>query len=172
MSTTMSPGAAVQQQQPIRLERSYNAQVADLWFLWSTKEGFESWWGPEGFRVEVRKMAFQVGGGLSYDMIADAPEQIAFMKAANMALSHGTHGIYTAITPLKKLELTHDIDFIPGVAPYTNKSVAEFFQEAGGVARMVITVEPHLDPMWTGRAAAGWTSQLTKVEAALAAREK
>ena len=35
------------------LERTYEATAQELWELWTTKEGFESWWGPEGFRVEV-----------------------------------------------------------------------------------------------------------------------
>jgi hypothetical protein len=25
----------------------------ELWKLWTTKDGFESWWGPEGFRADV-----------------------------------------------------------------------------------------------------------------------
>jgi uncharacterized protein YndB with AHSA1/START domain len=166
----MNTTASTTPQQPTRLERSYNAKVEDLWFLWTTKEGFESWWGPEGFRVEVRKLDLRVEGDLVYDMIADAPQQIAFMKANNMPLSQGVRGTYTAIALLKHLELTQTIDFIPGVAPYDNKMLAEFFQEPGGVARMVITVEPHLDALWTERATAGMTSQLTKVEAALARR--
>ena len=35
------------------IERTYRAQAEELWDLWTTKTGFESWWGPEGFRVEV-----------------------------------------------------------------------------------------------------------------------
>jgi uncharacterized protein YndB with AHSA1/START domain len=39
---------------PIKFERRYDASVEDLGNLWTTKEGFESWWwGPEGFRVET-----------------------------------------------------------------------------------------------------------------------
>jgi hypothetical protein len=53
-----------------------------LWDLWTTKKGFESWWGPEGFHVEVRTLEARVGGALHYEMIADAPEQIEAMKRA------------------------------------------------------------------------------------------
>src|SRR6185503_2247611 len=62
------------------IERTYRARDEELWRLWTTKEGFESWWGPEGFRVEVHAIEAQAGGRLHYDMIADAPEQIAAMK--------------------------------------------------------------------------------------------
>jgi uncharacterized protein YndB with AHSA1/START domain len=62
------------------LERTYRARVEELWALWTTKEGFESRWGPEGFRVEVHKLEPKVAGALDYDMIADAPEQVAAMN--------------------------------------------------------------------------------------------
>jgi len=32
------------------VERTYRAKVGELWNLWTTKEGFESWWGPKGCR--------------------------------------------------------------------------------------------------------------------------
>ncbi len=38
------------------LERTYRARAEELWELWTTGEGFESWWGPEGFRVEVHTL--------------------------------------------------------------------------------------------------------------------
>src|SRR5262245_47945643 len=38
----------------VTLERTFDAPIEDVWDLWTTKDGIESWWGPEGFRVEVR----------------------------------------------------------------------------------------------------------------------
>ena len=153
----------------VRLERRYEAAVEDLWFLWTTKEGFESWWGPEGFRVEVHKIDLRVGGELMYDMIAAAPEQIEFMKKANMATSHGVRATFVEIVPLQRLQICNLIDFVPGHRPYENRIRAEFFPEGRSV-RMVITTEEHPDKEWTRRATAGMESQLTKLPAALAAR--
>lgn len=31
----------------ITIERTYQAPIEDLWDLWTTKEGIESWWGPK-----------------------------------------------------------------------------------------------------------------------------
>ena len=76
-STSAAAGAA---RPKVVIERTYRARVEELWELWTTKEGFESWWGPEGFRVEVHALEARVGGTLHYDMIADAPEQIEAMK--------------------------------------------------------------------------------------------
>ena len=33
----------------IVIERTYEASIEDIWELWTTREGIESWWGPEGF---------------------------------------------------------------------------------------------------------------------------
>ena len=46
------------------IERNYRAGVEELWELWTTKEGFESWWGPEewtnlsieGFTSQLAKL--------------------------------------------------------------------------------------------------------------------
>src|SRR6187431_404291 len=100
------------------IERTYRAQAEELWELWTTKEGFESWWGPEGFRVEVHTLEARVGGTLYYDMIADAPEQIEAMKRMGQPSSHKTRGRFVELTPHKRLALTHMIDFLPGVTPY------------------------------------------------------
>jgi hypothetical protein len=102
-------------------------------------------------------------------MIASAPEQIEFMKKANMPISHSTRGRFGDIAPLRHLELLHVIDFVPGLKPYEHRMRVEFFTEKGG-ARMTITVEPHSTPEWSQRAAVGMESQLTKVPGVLAAR--
>jgi uncharacterized protein YndB with AHSA1/START domain len=53
----MTTATAHATQASIKFERRYErAAVEDLWDLWTTKKGFESWWGPKGFRVEVRKL--------------------------------------------------------------------------------------------------------------------
>jgi uncharacterized protein YndB with AHSA1/START domain len=156
---------------PIQFERRYdNAAIEDLWELWTTKEGFETWWGPQGFRVAVQELDARVGGELLYDMIAEAPEQVEYMKSAGMSASHETRGRFTQITRLRSLQIVHAIDFIPGVKPYENQIRAEFFAEKSGGARMLVTVEPHPDPAWTRSASLGMQSQLTKIANALAER--
>ena len=43
--------------QKIVIERAYDASIKDVWALWTTREGIESWWGPEGFHKEIRGQA-------------------------------------------------------------------------------------------------------------------
>jgi uncharacterized protein YndB with AHSA1/START domain len=162
--------AAPAAQASIKFERRYeSAAVEDLWDLWTTKAGFESWWGPKGFRVAVRKLELRVGGELLYDMIAVAPEEIAAMERMNMPKTHETRGTFTQIEQLRHLEITHLIDFVPGVQSYENRIRVEFSKTSDG-AQMIITVQPHHDPKWTQMAKMGMESQLSKVSAALAAR--
>ena len=147
----------------ITIERTYKAGIADVWALWTTKEGFESWWGPEGFRVDVHALDARVGGELRYDMIADAPEQVAAMKRMGRPASHKTHGTFTELRPRERLVLTHIIDFLPGVTPYESTIVAEFFA-AGDRVRMVVTLHGMHDETFTRMQVEGFTSQLGKLD--------
>lgn len=150
-------------QAAVVFERLYRASVEELWALWTTKSGFESWWGPEGFRVEVHRMEARTDGAVEYDMIADAPEAIAAMKAMGQPLSHGTSGWFSEFRPHERLTLMHRIDFVPGAEPYETRIDVDF-SPAGEAARMVVTAHPHLDPVWTRMAVEGFTSQLTKLD--------
>ncbi len=156
-ATERAPQAAVV------VARTYPAKVEELWALWTTKDGFESWWGPEGFRVEVHVLEPRMDGVLEYDMIADAPDAIAAMKAMGQPVSHGTRGVYAEFQPHTRLKLVHVIDFVPNSPTY--ESVIEVdFGPAGEQARMTVTIHPHLDPMWTKMSLEGFRSQLTKLD--------
>ena len=161
--------AANGNKQTLVLERSYRATREELWELWTTKDGFESWWGPEGFRVEVHEIDVRVGGALRYDMIADAPEQIAAMKQMGQPTSHPTRGTFTQVKPFERLAITSVIDFVRDVKPYDTTAVMELFV-TGETVRMVVTVDVMHDAQWTKMATMGWESQLRKLEARFGAR--
>jgi uncharacterized protein YndB with AHSA1/START domain len=158
----MTSGATAPQR-VITIERTYKADIADMWALWTTKDGFESWWGPEGFRVDVHTLDARVGGELHYDMIAVEPAQIEAMRRMGQAVSHKTHGTFTELRPRERLVLTHIIDFLPGVTPYESTIIAEFFP-AGDRVRMVVTLHAMHDEMFTRLQRQGFTSQLTKLD--------
>jgi uncharacterized protein YndB with AHSA1/START domain len=145
------------------LERTYRARVEELWKLWTTKKGFESWWGPEGFRAEVQTLQARVGGILHYDMIADAPEMIAAMKQMGRPTSHKARARFTEFKPLERVAITSVIEFLPGVEPYESTIVVDFFP-SGESVRMVVTLEPMHDEEFTKMSTMGFTSQLTKLD--------
>ncbi len=153
----------------IRMERSYRAPVEDVWDLWTTKAGIESWWGPDGFRVEVKKLEVRPGGELLYDMIAAGAEQIAFMKRSGMPISHPASIRFTEVERHRRLAYVHLADFIPGVAPYDIATTVEL-STSGGVVRMVLSFDPMHDELWTNRAVQGWEMELGKLDLAVAAR--
>src|SRR5215468_6483803 len=107
MSDTSTSAATDKPQAKVVIARTYRARVEELWELWTTKEGFESWWGPEGFRVEVHEIDPRVGGALNYDMIAHAPHAIAAMKEMGHPTSHPTRGHFAEVKRHQRLTLTH-----------------------------------------------------------------
>jgi len=148
---------------PIVIERTYTAEAAELWALWTTKEGFESWWGPEGFHVVVHVLEARVGGRLSYDMVAHAPEQVAALKVMGHPPSHPTHARFSEVRSCERLVLTNAVDFLPGVEPYEFNIAVDFFK-SGSNTRMVVTMDPLHDEEITRMSEIGFTSQLTKLD--------
>ncbi|QSQ25543.1 SRPBCC domain-containing protein [Pyxidicoccus parkwayensis] len=145
------------------IERTYRADIQDVWELWTTKEGFESWWGPQGFRAEVQELDARTGGTLRYEMIADSPEMIAAMKQMGQPTSHATRSRFTEVKPRSRLVLTNVIDFIPGVAAYESKIAVDFIP-SGNSVRMVVTLDAMHSDEFTKMQQEGFTSQLTKLD--------
>lgn len=146
----------------ITLERTYKAPLKDVWELWTTQKGFESWWGPGGFAAKVKNMDLRPGGDLEYSMIAVQPEQIEFMKKAGLPLSTDAKLTFVKIEPMKKLSYSHWVDFVPNVKPYKVETVVEMQETKQGV-RMIVTMESMHDSEWTQRSVAGMESQLEKL---------
>ncbi len=163
------PGAAAERKRRITIERTYDADVQDVWDLWTTKDGIESWWGPDGFSVKVHKLDLRPGGDLLYAMTANAPEQIAFMKNAGMPLTTEARITYTEIVARRRLAYVHLADFIPGVKPYDVLHVVEL-HPSGQSVRMVLTFDAMHDEEWTQRAAMGWENELGKLAKTLQSR--
>jgi|SRR5580704_1776985 uncharacterized protein YndB with AHSA1/START domain len=154
----------------ITIEREYKAIVQDVWDLWTTKKGFESWWGPEGFSSKVLKLDLRPKGELRYAMTAVAPAQIEFMKRAGMPLTLEARIVYTEVVALKRLAYTHLADFIPGIEPYDIATSVEF-HSSGHSVRMVITLDRMHNDEWTQRTRMGWESQLGKLATILGGAE-
>jgi len=155
----------------VTMERTFDAALSDVWDLWTTKEGIESWWGPEGFRVEVRSIDLRPGGKLAYAMIAVAPEMVAFMKSAGMPVATENHLTYREVVAQKLLVYDHSTDFIKDVEPYNVTHRVELFP-SGDSVRMVLTFDAMHAEEWTQRAAAGWEQELGKLGRVLATKKR
>jgi uncharacterized protein YndB with AHSA1/START domain len=147
----------------ITVERTYRATIGEVWDLWTTTAGFESWWGPQGFRVEVHALDARPGGELRYDMIADTDEMKAAMRQMGQPTSHPTHSTFSVLEHHRRLELTNVIDFLPGVTTYESHIGVDFIV-AGDTVRMVVTMDELHNAQFTQMQLAGFTSQLTKLD--------
>lgn len=147
----------------IVIERNYTATVHELWELWTTPAGLESWWGPEGFRVEVHTLEAQQEGLLHYTMIADAAEMIAAMEQMGQPTSHGVRARFSAFSPETTLTISSVIDFLPGVEAYESRIDVQFATTDSG-ARMVITLHAMHDAQFTEMQREGFSSQLRKLD--------
>jgi uncharacterized protein YndB with AHSA1/START domain len=146
------------------IERTYRAPVTTLWELWTTKDGFESWWGPQGFRADVHELDARPGGTLRYDMVADTPETVAAMLEMGDSESHAVTSRFAVVEPHARLVLTNVIDFLPGVAPYESDINVEFVPTDGEEVRMIVTLDGMHDEQHTRMQQEGFASQLTKLD--------
>jgi uncharacterized protein YndB with AHSA1/START domain len=152
------------QARQVRLERTFDADVEDLWELWTTRDGFESWWGPEGFATEVRQLEVEIGGETVYAMIATGADQVDFLRKAGMPLESVVRMTLTDLVPMRRLAYSQLIDFLPGVAPYRSATQVEFSTVPEG-ARMIVTLDVMHDEQMTRMAELGMAQQLGKLEA-------
>jgi uncharacterized protein YndB with AHSA1/START domain len=154
----------------VTIERMFKgATPEEVWELWTTAEGIESWWGPDGFNVKVRKLELRPGGALLYAMIAVGPDQVAYMKKAGMPVSQECTAYFTEVTPPRRLAFTCVVDFVPGVEPYETGTFVELHGH-GDETHLTLTLEVMHDEQWTQMAVAGWESELGKLAKAIAAR--
>lgn len=153
----------------IRFERVYDASIEDVWALWTTKEGLEEWFAPEGMSMEVSVLELRVGGAFDHVMTAVGAEQVAYLANLNRPSKAWVSGRFLEIERHRRLRIRFDIDFVPGVESYPYDMVVELHAEARQV-RMVLTADRHPDPEMTRGAILGLTSQLQRFGLAIAAR--
>ena len=143
----------------IVLERTYRAPVAELWALWTTKDGFESWWGPEGFRTEVELIEARLDGSLVYEMIAETPEAIAMACGPSVR----AHSRFVEFVLYERLTLADVVDVGTGAPVYVN-AVEAMFRSQGKSTTMVVSIHPHIRPSDTEIAVTAFNSQLRRLD--------
>lgn len=156
-------------EESLRFERVYTASLEDVWALWTTKEGLEEWFAPEGMEVEVTALDLRVGGTLDHVMRAVGAEQVAYLADLDRPSTVQVSARFVEVEQHRRLRIRFDIDFVPGVASYPYDMVVELHPE-GGRIRMILTADRHPDPEMTRGAALALNSQLQRFEAALTAR--
>jgi uncharacterized protein YndB with AHSA1/START domain len=153
----------------IAIERTYDAPAEEVWRLWTTPEGIEAWWPPDGFECTVHTLDLEPGGELLYTFTAVDPAQVEFMQQAGLPLSIDARKTFTEVVPTTRLAYRSVVDFVPGVEPYDQLTVVELEPADGGV-RAVMQMEPLHDDEWTQRLVAGRENELDNLAKLLAGR--
>lgn len=157
----MADEASVNQQAgPITLEKVYAASPERIWELWTTPEGIQSWWAPDGFVVKVDKLELEPGGELIYTMTATAQPQVEFMQANGMPLSTTSRKTFVELDEGKKLSYDSLVDFVPGKEPYNFLTTVTLEPVDGDNTKVVMEMQPLHDEEWTGRLVAGRQNEL------------
>jgi uncharacterized protein YndB with AHSA1/START domain len=149
-----------------RLEHDYATTADEVWRLWTTAEGIEQWWSPDGFEVAVQELDLRPGGSLVYTMTAVGPEQIEFLENHELPLVTESRKTFAEVDAPRRLAYLSLVDFA-GVDPYEHLTVVDIEPTASGV-HVVMTVEPMHDEVWTERLLAGRKNELENLAAAVA----
>ena len=151
----------------IRIERTFKAPIEKVWRMWTTKEGIEKWWGPEGFATVVRSLDLRVGGPFEVVMSAVRQDVIDYVKSAGVPEHNVMSCRYTELVPMTRLAYATTVNFIPGMEPYESITTVELAPALTGTF-LVLTFDAMHDAHWTSMAKMGWESELGKLDAALA----
>ena len=143
----------------IRLERTIAASPERVWELWTTPQGIEAWWAPDGFEADVSRLDLEPGGELVYTFTATAPEQVRFLEQAGLPLATEARKTFVDVDPPRRLTYQSVIDFVPDREPYQHLTVVEMEPAEGGV-RVVESFEPMHDDVWTQRIRDGRENEL------------
>ena len=149
-----------QQAEPIKLEKVYAAAPHKIWELWTTPEGIQSWWAPDGFTVKVEKLELEPQGELVYTMTATAQPQIEFMQSMGMPLATTSRKTFVELEEDKKLSYNSLVDFVPDKEPYNFLTVVTLEPVDDGNTKVVMEMQPLHDEEWTGRLVAGRQNEL------------
>lgn len=147
----------------LTLVRTIPAPVQRVWELWTTPEGIEQWWSPDGFRTDVNQLDLRVGGELVHTMTAEAPDMVAFMQQHGMPLSNTARKTFTEIDKPFRLAYESLVDFVPGHEPYQHLTVVELADE-DGKTQVTMRMEPLHDEVWTERLVTGRSNELANLE--------
>ena len=63
----------------VKIERSFDAPIEDVWRMWTDAAMFQKWYGPMGFSVPTAEMDVSVGGTRKIQMEMVTPERTMSM---------------------------------------------------------------------------------------------
>lgn len=151
-----APDAAHARPPAFTIERAFRAPVEKVWRMWTTREGLETWFVPDGFVSTVEALDVRVGGRFA----------IRMRSAEHDLVNHGT---YTVVQPHRELAWAwrFDIFLQPGESPYDVPIRVSLAPTPEGGTRMVFAQGPLASPEHTEGSRQGVLSNFEKMAKAL-----
>lgn len=150
----------------VRLERAYDAPAELIWEMFTTANGLEQWWVPEGFETRVSDIELRPGGQVRYTLTAIAPEQVAFVRDLGLPLSSDFRRTFTELAPPTRLAYLSLIDFVPDQEPYEHLTVVDI-EPADRRTKVVMTIDPLHDEAWSREYRDHRAYELDRLDAAI-----
>ena len=125
----------------VKITRTFDAPIQDVWNMWAKAENFQKWYGPMGFSVPVAEMDVTEGGTRKINME---------MKMPDRTMSMWFTGVYKEVSAPNRLVYTESMcdpdgnvlspaDMgMPEGTPEVTEVIVELSEE-GGKTVMVMT---------------------------------
>ncbi len=144
------------------IERTFKTTPERMWALWTTKEGAESWWAPEGSTTKVRTLDLRPGGTFDFEHTATTPEQVAGMKELGMPLTLRVRNVYLEVVEPRRLAFKTKMDFVPHVPPYETITEVDFVRVKDGTKVIFTHSKTHSDE-WDEMSRQGQMSEFDRL---------
>ncbi|WP_341367341.1 SRPBCC domain-containing protein [Yoonia sp. BS5-3] len=157
------------QQTWVKIQRAFDAPIAQVWKMWTDPELFKQWYGPMGMTVPVAEMDVVVGGTRKVCME---------MKTPDRTMSMWFTGVYKEVSSPSRLVYTESMCDengtiippqtmgMPEGAPDITEVIIEL-SEANGKTQMTMV---HVGVPEGSAGEGGWNQAFDKLAAFIAAQ--
>ncbi len=161
-TTAKTSGKPASLKKAFTTERTFKATPERMWALWTTKEGAESWWAPEGSTVKVRTLDLRPGGAFDLEHTASTPEQVAGMKELGLPLTVRVRSVYLEVVEPRRLVFKTTMDFVPKVPSYETITEVDFVKVKEGT-KVVFTYSKTHSEEWDEMSRQGQMSEFDRL---------
>lgn len=151
----------------VRIERTFEASIEDVWKAWTDPGLFSRWYGPNGMRVPIAEMDVSIGGKRRICMQMDTPDRVMTMWFIGefKEVDRPRRLVYTeSLSDEAGNILSPQSMGLPEGHPEVTEVIVEL-TEADGVTRMTMT---HVGVPAGSRGAEGWLQAFEKLQRLLA----
>ena len=151
----------------VRIERTFDAPIENVWSMWTDPSKFQSWYGPNGMTIPVAEMDVTIGGTRKICMEMVTPDRTMQMWFI---------GVYKEISAPTRLVYTESMCDADGTLippeqmgmPAGHPDITEVIvdlREDGGQTHMTMV---HVGVPSGTAGEGGWLQAIDKLSAALA----